>query len=170
MALYFYFISHFKHQFTWFMSHVIRWLDFIFMLKVHFYQVWLLFSATIIVWLMGYQDGSMVRDWFCMHCQAYHIYRSVNIEYFWLTAEGKPPLFNMNAMAALYHIPQNDAPTLADAHWSNDFRSFVETCLIKDPDHRPNATQAMTVCFVMYSRGSDNGLFWISDYVLTINS
>ena len=52
----------------------------------------------------------------------------------------------MNAMAALYHIPQNDAPTLADAHWSNDFRSFVETCLIKDPENRPNATQAMTVC------------------------
>ena len=58
----------------------------------------------------------------------------------------------MNAMAALYHIPQNDAPTLADAHWSNDFRSFVETCLIKDPEHRPNATQAMTVC-TLYSMG-----------------
>lgn len=62
-----------------------------------------------------------------------------------ILAEGKPPLFNMNAMAALYHIPQNDAPTLADPHWSSDFRSFLETCLIKDPQHRPNSTQAMTV-------------------------
>ncbi|MED6246801.1 Serine/threonine-protein kinase TAO3, partial [Ataeniobius toweri] len=27
-------------------------------------------------------------------------------------AERKPPLFNMNAMSALYHIAQNDSPTL----------------------------------------------------------
>lgn len=27
-------------------------------------------------------------------------------------AERKPPYFNMNAMSALYHIAQNDAPTL----------------------------------------------------------
>jgi len=60
-------------------------------------------------------------------------------------AEGKPPLFNMNAMAALYHIPQNDAPTLASTHWSDDFRSFVETCLEKDPLVRPNASIQLRV-------------------------
>lgn len=27
-------------------------------------------------------------------------------------AERKPPYFNMNAMSALYHIAQNDAPSL----------------------------------------------------------
>lgn len=27
-------------------------------------------------------------------------------------AERKPPYFNMNAMSALYHIAQNDSPTL----------------------------------------------------------
>ncbi|XP_067928403.1 serine/threonine-protein kinase TAO1-like isoform X2 [Watersipora subatra] len=63
-------------------------------------------------------------------------------------AEGKPPLFNMNAMAALYHIPQNDAPSLSDTHWSTDFRGFVDTCLIKDPENRPSATSAMTHTFL----------------------
>ena len=33
-------------------------------------------------------------------------------------AERKPPLFNMNAMSALYHIAQNDPPVLsAPDHW-----------------------------------------------------
>ncbi|KAB1255319.1 Serine/threonine-protein kinase TAO3 [Camelus dromedarius] len=32
-------------------------------------------------------------------------------------AERKPPLFNMNAMSALYHIAQNDSPTLQSSEW-----------------------------------------------------
>lgn len=35
-------------------------------------------------------------------------------------AERKPPYFNMNAMSALYHIAQNDAPSLQ----VNFLRSF----------------------------------------------
>ena len=35
-------------------------------------------------------------------------------------AERKPPLFHMNAMAALYHIPQNDPPRLAGRPPSNE--------------------------------------------------
>jgi len=37
-------------------------------------------------------------------------------------AERKPPYFNMNAMSALYHIAQNESPTLADTAWSHIFR------------------------------------------------
>lgn len=33
------------------------------------------------------------------------------------TAERKPPLFNMNAMSALYHIAQNESPVLQSNHW-----------------------------------------------------
>lgn len=51
----------------------------------------------------------------------------------------------MNAMAALYHIPQNDPPTLAVASWSDSFNSFVELCLRKDANLRPGATQALQV-------------------------
>ena len=32
-------------------------------------------------------------------------------------AERKPPLFNMNAMSALYHIAQNESPTLQASEW-----------------------------------------------------
>ncbi|TNN38774.1 Serine/threonine-protein kinase TAO3 [Liparis tanakae] len=32
-------------------------------------------------------------------------------------SERKPPLFNMNAMSALYHIAQNDSPTLQSNEW-----------------------------------------------------
>ena len=34
------------------------------------------------------------------------------IHFIFLVAERKPPLFNMNAMSALYHIAQNDPPML----------------------------------------------------------
>lgn len=33
-------------------------------------------------------------------------------------AERKPPYFNMNAMSALYHIAQNDSPTLQVSYLS----------------------------------------------------
>ena len=36
---------------------------------------------------------------------------------FFVSAERKPPLFNMNAMSALYHIAQNDPPTLTIGEW-----------------------------------------------------
>lgn len=44
-------------------------------------------------------------------------------------AERKPPYFNMNAMSALYHIAQNDTPTLQSNDWSDVFKHFVEACL-----------------------------------------
>ncbi|XP_060950567.1 serine/threonine-protein kinase TAO2 isoform X1 [Limanda limanda] len=46
-------------------------------------------------------------------------------------AERKPPLFNMNAMSALYHIAQNESPVLQSNHWSDYFRNFVDLCLQK---------------------------------------
>uniref|UniRef100_A0A8C8HXL6 non-specific serine/threonine protein kinase n=1 Tax=Oncorhynchus tshawytscha TaxID=74940 RepID=A0A8C8HXL6_ONCTS len=52
-------------------------------------------------------------------------------------AERKPPLFNMNAMSALYHIAQNESPILASNHWSDYFRNFVDSCLQKIPQDRP---------------------------------
>lgn len=42
---------------------------------------------------------------------------SANISFPASPAERKPPLFNMNAMSALYHIAQNDSPLLQSSHW-----------------------------------------------------
>ncbi|KAM4526095.1 serine/threonine-protein kinase TAO2 isoform 1-T1 [Fundulus diaphanus] len=54
-------------------------------------------------------------------------------------AERKPPLFNMNAMSALYHIAQNESPVLQSNHWSDYFRNFVDSCLQKLSQDRPTS-------------------------------
>lgn len=56
-------------------------------------------------------------------------------------SEGKPPLFNMNAMAALYHIAQNDSPRLGEngntsGNWSICYKDFIARCLIKEAADR----------------------------------
>ncbi|CAG07603.1 unnamed protein product [Tetraodon nigroviridis] len=54
-------------------------------------------------------------------------------------AERKPPLFNMNAMSALYHIAQNESPVLQSNHWSDYFRNFVDSSLQKLAQDRPTS-------------------------------
>lgn len=41
-------------------------------------------------------------------------------------AERKPPLFNMNAMSALYHIAQNDSPSLQSNEWWVSFYTIAK--------------------------------------------
>ncbi|KAG7480923.1 hypothetical protein MATL_G00061370 [Megalops atlanticus] len=67
-------------------------------------------------------------------------------------AERKPPLFNMNAMSALYHIAQNDSPTLQSNEWSDPFRSFVDYCLQKIPQDRPPSAELLRHEFVRRER------------------
>ncbi|XP_071885613.1 serine/threonine-protein kinase TAO3-like isoform X3 [Anas platyrhynchos] len=54
-------------------------------------------------------------------------------------AERKPPLFNLNAMSALYHIAQSPPPALQPDRWSPPLHSFVAACLQKAPQQRPRA-------------------------------
>ncbi|EFO25500.1 STE/STE20/TAO protein kinase [Loa loa] len=70
-------------------------------------------------------------------------------------AERRPPLFNMNAMSALYHIAQNDPPTLSrgeNSLWSADFHSFVDLCLRKDPRERMKTGPCQQHPFIMNGR------------------
>uniref|UniRef100_A0A671NUL8 Serine/threonine-protein kinase TAO3 n=1 Tax=Sinocyclocheilus anshuiensis TaxID=1608454 RepID=A0A671NUL8_9TELE len=67
-------------------------------------------------------------------------------------AERKPPLFNMNAMSALYHIAQNDSPTLQSNEWSDAFRSFVDYCLLKIAQDRPSSAELLRHEFVRRER------------------
>ncbi|XP_056129565.1 serine/threonine-protein kinase TAO3 [Lampris incognitus] len=69
-------------------------------------------------------------------------------------AERKPPLFNMNAMSALYHIAQNDSPTLQSNEWSDPFRSFVDYCLLKIPQDRPSSGELLRHDFVRRERSA----------------
>lgn len=73
-------------------------------------------------------------------------------------AEEKPPLFNMNAMSALYHIAQNDPPSLRREEgysYSQEFRDFVDTCLVKDVELRPTSSDCRKLPFVAKSRPRD---------------
>ncbi|XP_032451619.1 serine/threonine-protein kinase Tao isoform X2 [Nasonia vitripennis] len=67
-------------------------------------------------------------------------------------AERKPPYFNMNAMSALYHIAQNERPTLNSAEWTDVFRHFVEVCLTKSPSERPTSGKLLSHQFVTRTR------------------
>lgn len=51
----------------------------------------------------------------------------------------------MNAMSALYHIAQNDTPSLGSTSWTDVFRHFVELCLQKDPSERPSSLKLLSV-------------------------
>uniref|UniRef100_A0A8C2KIQ5 non-specific serine/threonine protein kinase n=1 Tax=Cyprinus carpio TaxID=7962 RepID=A0A8C2KIQ5_CYPCA len=62
-------------------------------------------------------------------------------------AERKPPLFNMNAMSALYHIAQNEKL------WSRYyFRNFVDSCLQKIPQDRPTSDVLLNHHFLSRER------------------
>uniref|UniRef100_A0A8C9W1Y2 non-specific serine/threonine protein kinase n=1 Tax=Scleropages formosus TaxID=113540 RepID=A0A8C9W1Y2_SCLFO len=67
-------------------------------------------------------------------------------------AERKPPLFNMNAMSALYHIAQNESPALQSTEWTDYFRNFVDSCLQKLPQDRPNSEELLKHAFVQRER------------------
>jgi len=55
----------------------------------------------------------------------------------------------MNAMSALYHIAQNDSPTLqAMSNWSDHFRRFVDLCLKKNPLERVASSKLLTHPFI----------------------
>jgi thousand and one amino acid protein kinase len=64
----------------------------------------------------------------------------------------------MNPMSALYHIAQNDPPTLmmsstnpssngngSTSVYSNDFVKFIAMCLQKNPNDRPTPAQLLKV-------------------------
>ncbi|UJR27427.1 hypothetical protein I4U23_008716 [Adineta vaga] len=67
-------------------------------------------------------------------------------------AERKPPLFNMNPMSALYHIAQNEPPTLQNNNenksYTNDFMLFIAMCLKKSPHERPSAKELLNTIFI----------------------
>lgn len=59
-------------------------------------------------------------------------------------AERRPPLFQLNAMSALYHIAQREPPSLKHPQeWSELFRDFVSRCLRKLPQERPRARELL---------------------------
>ncbi|EPZ36629.1 Serine-threonine/tyrosine-protein kinase catalytic domain-containing protein [Rozella allomycis CSF55] len=63
-------------------------------------------------------------------------------------AELYPPHAKQNPMKVLLKIVENPPPTLKDSSKSEQFNSFLTTCLDKNPENRPNARQLLEHPFI----------------------
>lgn len=57
---------------------------------------------------------------------------------------GRPPLFDLHPMKALFLIPKIKPPTLEGQHWSAELKNFVDLCLQKQPELRPSSKQLLS--------------------------
>lgn len=59
-------------------------------------------------------------------------------------AEGEPPLSDLHPMRALFQIPRNPPPQLAQPELhSAELLDFVRQCLVKDLEQRPFSRQLL---------------------------
>jgi len=57
-------------------------------------------------------------------------------------AEGKPPLYDLEPMRAIFEIPARPPPRLSNEA-SPEFEDFIAKTLVKDPTKRPSATEIL---------------------------
>ncbi|KAI8443219.1 kinase-like domain-containing protein, partial [Phakopsora pachyrhizi] len=78
-------------------------------------------------------------------------------------ARGKPPLSEYHPLRVLFLIPKAKSPSLDDfseetsTKFSDDFKSFIDQCLLKDVLKRPSAEQLLNHPFVTNKKTSGNG-------------
>lgn len=62
-------------------------------------------------------------------------------------AEGDPPYIELSTTKALFLISTQGVPPFTDAKakWSDDFKDFVNSCIVKDPAARPAAIELLQV-------------------------
>lgn len=59
-------------------------------------------------------------------------------------AEGVPPFPKKGQQRTIYYILSKPPPKLRDQEkWSDNFHSFIECCMVKDPDLRPTAKELL---------------------------
>lgn len=63
-------------------------------------------------------------------------------------ANGEPPNSSTHPMKVLFLIPKAPAPRLEGGSHSRDFKDFVATCLVKDPDRRSTARELLQHRFI----------------------
>eukprot|EP01120_Amphizonella_sp_Union-15-10_P016662 TRINITY_DN8909_c0_g1_i1.p1 TRINITY_DN8909_c0_g1~~TRINITY_DN8909_c0_g1_i1.p1 ORF type:complete len:488 (+),score=82.28 TRINITY_DN8909_c0_g1_i1:119-1582(+) len=63
-------------------------------------------------------------------------------------AEGEPPYLDVNPMKALVLISTQGIPPLKSDDWSQDFKDFLNSCLLKDSRKRPTASHLLSHTFL----------------------
>jgi serine/threonine-protein kinase 24/25/MST4 len=71
-------------------------------------------------------------------------------------AQGEPPYIDLHPVKAVMEIAKNPPPKLPKSHYSNEFRQFVQLCLIKEPSHRPTSTTLLNSCRFVREAAQDN--------------
>lgn len=66
-------------------------------------------------------------------------------------AKGEPPNSELHPMRVLFLIPKNNPPQLT-GNYSRAFKEFVELCLNKDPNNRPQAKELLRHQFIRKAR------------------
>ncbi|KZF20232.1 Pkinase-domain-containing protein [Xylona heveae TC161] len=61
---------------------------------------------------------------------------------------GEPPNAGTHPMKVLFLIPKAPAPRLQGNNYSRDFKDFIASCLVKDPDRRPTAKDLLRHRFI----------------------
>jgi len=67
-------------------------------------------------------------------------------------ADGDAPYITEPQNKVIFNILNKKPPPIGP-RWSDDFRSFVEACLTKDPNERPSASELLRHPFVV---GAEN--------------
>jgi len=72
-------------------------------------------------------------------------------------AEGKPPLFDISSLRAIFLIPIREPPTLKEPQkWSPELSDFISKCLKKDPSQRAVVNELLHHPFVTKGKGKEN--------------
>mmetsp|Transcript_31301 Transcript_31301/g.82040 ORF Transcript_31301/g.82040 Transcript_31301/m.82040 type:complete len:502 (+) Transcript_31301:68-1573(+) len=84
-------------------------------------------------------------------------------------AEGSPPHSEVHPMRAMFMIPTSPPPKLkVPDEWSEDFRNFIDLCLVKDPQQRAHAAVLAKQPFVIKAGEPSKVLAELVDEVATI--
>jgi serine/threonine protein kinase len=75
---------------------------------------------------------------------------------------GKPPFIGLSPFEFTKALVDGPLPTLDDKvyNWSQEFKDFVKSCLVKDPNKRPNAKEVLEMNKTFFDKAKDK------DYIL----
>ena len=73
-------------------------------------------------------------------------------------ANGKPPFLGLTPFEYIKTVVNDAEPQLVDGKhvWSQEFKDFVKSCLVKDPKKRPCATEILTMNKKFFEKAKDN--------------